>query len=69
MSQQEKPTAVRLRERAWILLVFGVLVGWLVGIGGISADSTALNVLGYAGIIVGVGMVAWAVWLFTNRRP
>lgn len=69
MAQQQKSAAVRLRERAWILLVFGVLVGWLVGFGGIGADSTALNVLGYVGIVTGIGMIAWAVWLFTNRRP
>ena len=62
----EKTQAVRLRERAWILLVFGVLVVWLVGISGVTAGG-AWTVAGVAGFVAGAGMIAYAVWLFTNR--
>lgn len=63
----EKPQAVRLRERAWILLVCGVLVVWLVGITGLGADAAVWNAVGVVGVVAGAGMVAYAVWLFTNR--
>ncbi len=73
MTQQTELTQQRANHdrhsKAWTNLVIGALVFWIVGLTGLAAEATAWNVVGYAGVLTGIGMVAYGVHLFQKPRP
>lgn len=65
--EQQRATYDR-RQRAWVFLVLGALAFWALGLGGMNLDGP-LVLIGYAGFVGGLGMIAYALTLFRRPRP
>ena len=68
MSIEEQRKAYDRRQRAWVYLVIGALVGW-GAIGGVGSDSAIWRVVGIAVFCGALASVIYGLILFQKPRP
>lgn len=68
MTIEEQRKAYDRRQKAWVYLVLGALVGW-AALGGATSDSTLWRVVGIAAFCGALASVIYGVTLFQKSRP
>ena len=68
MSIEERRQEFDRRQRAWVFIVIGLLVAW-ISTTGMGSAAVAWNVVGYVGVVGGLGAVTYGLILFQKRRP
>lgn len=66
---EQRRKAYDRRQRAWVCLVFGVLIVWAPGLGLLGQESTGLKLLGTVFVGLGSALVIAALVLFQRPRP